>query len=303
MSQDKSKSAASSPSRSPAEALEESRLEAFNKSLDFRLRKMQSSLLSKQKEMDRHLYRQFEAFHWLTQRLNIKGRLPPLRGWPLSPDILLELHEWIMSTRPALIVEFGSGSSTIVIADALSQVGAGRLVSIEHSEHYGRQTRANLEREGLAGWVDLRIGDLEPWAGEHINTREDQVVSWYPVPLIEDLQDVDFVLIDGPPARTCEFARYPALPAMADRLSPKATVWLDDAARGEEKRICESWADAFDCTFETVEMEKGLGVFMFDRDALTNADTDTDTGVDTSGAEAAESRSEKGGDGPSDTTR
>lgn len=289
MSEDKAKEARSAD-LSPAEALEASRLEAFDKVLDAHLHKLQSAMLAKQQEMDRHLYRQFEAFHWLTQRLKIQGRLPPLRGWPLSPDVLLELHEWIMATRPRLIVEFGSGSSTLVIADALSQVGAGRLVSIEHSSHYGRQTQANLEREGLGEWVDLRIGELEPWQGEHLNTREDQTVNWYPVALLEDLQDIDFVLIDGPPARTCEFARFPALPAIADKLSANATVWLDDAARDEERRICERWAELFPCTFESVPMEKGLGVFTFLRQ-------------EAKGAEAAESRSEKGGDGPSDTTR
>ena len=271
MSQDNADESAAKAS--PAEALEAERLNAFNKALDARLRKMQSQMLSRQQEMDRHLYRQFEAFHWLTRRLKIQGRLPPLRGWPLSPDVLLELHEWVMATRPSLIVEFGSGASTLVIADALAQVGSGRLVSIEHSAHFGRQTQANLEREGLSGWVNLRIGELEPWAGEHLNTRDDQEVSWYPVALIEDLQDVDFILIDGPPAKTCEFARYPALPALADRLSPQATVWLDDAARGEEKQICERWAEVFDCTFESVPMEKGLGVFTFQRAAVPDTDT------------------------------
>ncbi|MGM8849357.1 class I SAM-dependent methyltransferase [Salinicola halophyticus] len=246
--------------------------------------------------MDRQLYRQFEAFHWLTKRLKIQGRLPPLRGWPLSPDVLLELHEWIMETRPRLIVEFGSGSSTLVIADALSQVGSGRLVSIEHSAHYGRKTQASLEREGLSEWVDLRIGELEPWTGEHLNTHEDQAISWYPVALLDDLQDVDFVLIDGPPARTCKFARYPALPALAEKLSPVAAVWLDDAARGEEKHICESWAEAFDCTFEMVPMEKGLGVFTFERKPSVDTDTETpgDTNTETSGD--TDTRTETPGD-------
>lgn len=280
MSQDKAKETRSTE-LSPAEALEASRLEAFDKVLDARLHKLQSAMLAKQQEMDRHLYRQFEAFHWLTQRLKIQGRLPPLRGWPLSPDVLLELHEWIMATRPRLIVEFGSGSSTLVIADALSQVGAGRLVSIEHSAHYGRQTQANLEREGLSEWVDLRIGELEPWQGEHLNTRDDQTISWYPVALLGDLQDIDFVLIDGPPAKTCEFARYPAVPAVIDKLAPDAAVWLDDAVRGEEKRICQSWAEAFNCTFESVPMEKGLGVFTFERKPSVDTGTRTETHGDT----------------------
>lgn len=255
----------SQQSLSPAEALEKSRLKAFEKALDERMRKLQTTVLSRQQSMDRKLYRQFEAFHWLTQRLSIQGRLPPLRGWPLSPDVLLELHEWIVEHRPEVVVEFGSGSSTLVIADALSQVGSGRLVSIEHLEQYGHETQANLDRENLSQWVDLRIGELEPWSGEHLNDREDQERLWYPVSLLEGVENIDFVLVDGPPGDTCQFARFPALPAIAERLSPGATVWLDDAARGEEKLICERWAEMLACTFKSIPMEKGLGVFIFPR--------------------------------------
>ncbi|WP_251977209.1 class I SAM-dependent methyltransferase [Salinicola avicenniae] len=253
----------------PAEALEQARLEAFEKVLDTRLRKLQTVVLSRQQEVDRQLYRQFEAFHWLTRRLSIRGRLPPLRGWPLSPDILLLLHEWIVERRPEVVVEFGSGASTLVIADALAQVGAGRLISIEHLEPYAQQTRVNLEREDLNGWVDLRVGELEPWVGEHLNERDDQKRLWYPVSLLQGVKDIDFVLVDGPPAPTCEFARYPALPAVADRLSPRATVWLDDAARGEEKRICQRWAERYHGAFASMPMEKGLGVFTFGNETVT----------------------------------
>src|SRR5690554_1110929 len=101
------------------------------------------------------LYAQLESLSWLQRRLKIKGQLPPLRGWATSPDVLLRLHAHIMATRPQVIVEFGSGASTMVIADALRQNGTGKLVSIEHSDHYGAQTLCTLQAEQLEGWVDL----------------------------------------------------------------------------------------------------------------------------------------------------
>lgn len=211
------------------------------------------------------LYAQLESLTWLQRRLAIKGQLPPLRGWATSPDVLLRLHAHIMATRPSLILEFGSGVSTIVIADALRQNGAGHLVSIEHSSHYGDKTMSTLINEGLDRWVDLRIGDLEPWVGDHLNAKQGEQVRWYPLELLQGIDGVDLLLVDGPPGATCEYARYPALPAVIDRLSDSAQVWMDDTVRQEEKDICSHWAKMYGLSLEYFPLEKGLGV-------LTKAD-------------------------------
>ncbi|CAM3375937.1 class I SAM-dependent methyltransferase [Halomonas lysinitropha] len=192
--------------------------------------------------------------------LAIKGQLPPLRGWATSPDVLLRLHAHIMATRPRIIVEFGSGASTLVIADALRQNGLGKLVSIEHSDHYGAQTLGTLQTESLEGWVDLRIGELEAWEGEHLNPEDAEKSSrWYPLSLLEGVEGIDLLWVDGPPGATCLFSRYPALPALAEKLSPNAEVWLDDTIRQEEKDICERWAADHGFELEYYPLEKGLG--------------------------------------------
>ncbi|AIA76746.1 hypothetical protein FF32_18410 [Halomonas campaniensis] len=206
------------------------------------------------------LYAQLESLSWLQRRLAIKGQLPPLRGWATSPDVLLRLHTHIMATRPKVVVEFGSGASTLVIADALRQNGVGKLISIEHSEHYGAQSLATLQAERLEGWVDLRIGDLEAWEGEHLNADDAEKPScWYPVSLLEGVENVDLLWVDGPPGATCLFSRYPALPALADKLSLTAEVWMDDTIRQEEKDICERWAKDHGFELEYYPLEKGLG--------------------------------------------
>lgn len=210
-----------------------------------------------------HLYTQLESLTWLQQRLKIQGRLPPLRGWATSPDVLLHLHEHVMAARPRLVVEFGSGASSLVIADALRQNGFGKLMSLEHSERYGGLTRESLRREYLDQWVDLRIGELEPWTGQHLGRQEgqeDEALHWYPIRLLEGLEGIDMVLVDGPPGKTCQYARYPALPAVAERLGSEATVWMDDTNRQDEKDICEDWAQRYGMTTEYLAYEKGLGI-------------------------------------------
>ncbi|WP_444898960.1 class I SAM-dependent methyltransferase [Microbulbifer sp. VAAC004] len=206
------------------------------------------------------VYAQLESLSWLQKRLSIKGQLPPLRGWAASPDVLLLLHTHIMSTRPAIVVELGSGASTLVIADALRQNGVGKLISIEHSDNYGAQTLSTLEVEYLQSWVDLRVGDLELWSGKHLNSDDsNSPCHWYPLSLFDGIDNIDLLWIDGPPGATCPYSRYPALPALFNKLTSRAEVWMDDTIRKEEKTICERWVKDHNFSLEYLTLEKGLG--------------------------------------------
>ncbi|CAM0555233.1 hypothetical protein EHLJMEHL_04823 [Vreelandella titanicae] len=206
-------------------------------------------------------YSQLESLSWLQRRLSIKGQLPPLRGWAASPDVLLKLHTYVMEVKPRIIIEFGSGSTTMVIADALRQNGIGKLISVEHSQYYADQTIAHLNAEYLTSWVDLRVGSLEPWNDVHMNTKgKEKPSKWYPRRLLEDIDGIDLLLVDGPPAATCQFARYPAVPALLERLSDNAQIWMDDTARRDEKTVCQRWSDDYGFNLEYVPMEKGLGI-------------------------------------------
>jgi hypothetical protein len=204
------------------------------------------------------LYVQLENLSWLQKNLKIKGALPSLRGWPTSPDFLLKLHSWLLKNKPKLVVETGSGASTLVIADALRQNGVGKLISLEHLQEYADKTYETLADEELTQWVELRVGALKPWKGEHLNPKDAEKPSrWYPLNL-EGIHQIDLLVVDGPPGNTCLYARYPALPAFFERLAPTAEVWMDDANRQEEKEISEEWAKRYGFVLEFVPLEKGM---------------------------------------------
>lgn len=206
------------------------------------------------------LYSQIESLAWLQKRLSIKGELPPLRGWATSPDVLLQLHKYIMTSKPEMIVEVGSGASTLVIADALAQNGRGKLVSLEHSSEYASKTLSFLESEDLESYVELRVDDLKPWPHAHMTSaNESPSPKWYSADLIADLEGVNLLWVDGPPGKVCKYSRYPALPALKNKLAPGAEVWMDDTVREEEQEICRRWADEFGFEVEYLNLEKGLG--------------------------------------------
>lgn len=206
------------------------------------------------------IYSQLESLFWLQRRLLPKTQLPPLRGWASSPDVLLHLHTHIMETKPQVVVEFGSGASTLVIADALRQNNEGKLFSIEHSDRYGAQTLLQLKQNSLINWVDLRIAGLVPWEENHLNPEDAITPSlWYPTSLLADINNIDLVWVDGPPGNTCPYSRYPALPALSNQLSENTEVWMDDTIRQVEKDICVDWSEKYGFDLEYIVLEKGLG--------------------------------------------
>lgn len=251
----------------------EKRLDGLPAQIEGLLKEVERKSFKDQVVVQNGIYAQLEALAWLGRALSLSGSLPPLRGWAASPDVLLRLHEYVRFQKPKVVVECGSGCSTLVIADALRQNGEGTLVSLEHSRKYGAKTQALLEREGLEQWVKLRIDDLETWQGKHLNDGESEAVEWYHSASLAGIEGVDLLFVDGPPGRTCKFARYPALPALFDRLAPGAQIWMDDTIRQEEVDICNSWAEQYGYDVEFFALEKGLGVLIPNERNLSSSES------------------------------
>ncbi|MDR2617177.1 MAG: class I SAM-dependent methyltransferase [Endomicrobium sp.] len=205
-------------------------------------------------------YSQVESFFWLTKKLKIHNSLPPLRNWAMSPDVLLKLHEYIIFSKPKVIMEFGSGVSTIVICDALRQNNSGRLISIEHIEQYAQITMQFIKCENLQNLADLRLSELEIYKDEHLCISES--VQWYCKETLKNIKNIDLLIVDGPPASTCKYARYPALPVLYENLNNQGQIWMDDAVREDESVICKTWAQKYDLNLNFLDFEKGLAILI-----------------------------------------
>ncbi|MCU0726250.1 MAG: class I SAM-dependent methyltransferase [Planctomycetes bacterium] len=191
------------------------------------------------REEMKNLLRQAEMRISLGETLGFDALVPPLRSWAISPDLGWHLVKTILETKPRLVVELGSGASTILIGKALRRVGAGRLVSIEHEAAYAVDTWWFVEQHGLTDLVEVREAPLEPVevAGRRF--------SWYRTDSIEDLRDIDLLLIDGPPWLVGKGARLPALPQLGHRLAKGVRVILDDTDHPEMRLAIEAWRAEF----------------------------------------------------------
>ena len=209
-----------------------------------KLRRLRSMV----RRQERHVWETHNVFRVLEGG----APLPLPGGWAASTDLLGELIRAIAARRPQRLVELGSGVSTLVIAAALRNNGAGRLISVDAEEAYAAQTREQLQRQDLGDWVELRIAALTEMKCEGIAR------PWYDTRMLSDLTDVDLLLIDGPPTALRADMRYPSLPFFWSRLAPGAIVLLDDAARPAERAMAAAWERQFPAaSYEYLHLEKG----------------------------------------------
>jgi predicted O-methyltransferase YrrM len=103
----------------------------------------------------------------------------PVASLAITPEVAELLYVLALARRAGTIVEFGAslGFSTIHLAAAARDVGAGVVISTEMEPDKARAAQDNLAAAGLADLVDLRVGDA--------------------LQTLRDVDDVDFLFLDG----------------------------------------------------------------------------------------------------------
>ena len=155
---------------------------------------------------------------------------PSLGTWSIEADFAQLVAGEIQAGRE-LIVECGSGATTLVVAACLKACGSGRLLTIEHDAEFAVQTRRRLDSADLSEYVDLVVAPLVEQRYGSVST------TWYDeTSFAEHLPDaIDLLIVDGPPS-THAWARWPALEYFARRLATDAVVLVDDGRRRDERR-------------------------------------------------------------------
>jgi predicted O-methyltransferase YrrM len=195
-----------------------------------RLAKAIQNLTQQERENSRQSNRQIEAFIQLNSLLKFTAPLPATRGWAASPDLLLTISQLVKENKPKLVVELGSGVSTLVVAKS----GAKKVISFDGAAEYAEQSRNLLKQHGVRG-VEVRLAPLMPYRGG---------ANWYDPSKFKDLKKIDLLIVDGPQGGDNSDARYPALEVLLNKLSDKAIIVLDDVNRTGERKLAEDFAKA-----------------------------------------------------------
>ena len=140
------------------------------------------------------------------------------------------------------IIEFGSGISTLVIANLIHKTGLEcRFYSVENNAIWIDILEGQLQKAGLSKYVQFLHA---PSIKHPLALDQNQWYDMEPHRKALEGQVFDVVLIDGPEAHThaIRLARYPAMPFMMDYLDKERYfLLLDDAARPGERDIRKRW--------------------------------------------------------------
>ena len=125
---------------------------------------------------------------------------------PVSPDAGRLLYALVRGAAPGTAIEFGTsfGISTIYMAAAVRDRGAGTLITTELHAGKAEKARRSLEEAGLLDVVDLRVGDA-------LDTLKDTE------------REVSLVFLDG-----WKNLYLPVLQLLERALLPGALVIADD---------------------------------------------------------------------------
>ena len=165
-----------------------------------------------------------------------------LGAWALGARTINLLEREVLRVRPELVLEFGSGISTVCLAQFMSDLhgpgGGVRILSIDQDDRYAAATRALLKEAGLAGAARVIACPLSQ------QTIEGYTANCYTMPAADILAEykgrAEMILVDGPAAENG--AQFGTLPLGRAYAAHRARFLLDDALRDGELDTMRRWS-------------------------------------------------------------
>jgi len=200
-----------------------------------------------------------QLYKKLQNQLQFEHELPFTQDWSAEEDFLLLVKQYCIDFKPTTIVECSSGLSSIILAKCCEVNNSGHVYSLENAEQYQQQTKQNLALFSLQKFADVYHAPLEKI------TVKQQQYDWYNISEIKDVK-IDLLVIDGPSGFIQKHSRLPALPVLFEQLADQSCIFLDDAARSDEKEMVEIWlTDYPELTHEYIETRRGCSIIKLNR--------------------------------------
>ena len=198
-----------------------------------------------------------KTYHTLRQKLGFCRDLPYTKDWSAAADFLERLADYCLTHQPQHIVECSSGLSTLILARCCEINQNGKVLSLENGVEYARHTRESLDAHALNAYATVQDAPLKK-----ICLKENEY-QWYQTKNIH-ISKIDLLVIDGPNGYIQKNARYPALPVLKPFFSKHCTVFLDDAAREDEREIVSQWQQQYrPLSTDYIETERGCVILKF----------------------------------------
>ena len=186
-------------------------------------------------------YYQTEALLTINKLADIQHPIAKTRGWAGSPDFIKIIFEAVLKHKPNLILELGSGVSTLYTGNLIkSKQLNSRILSLDHEPTFAKVTRENCDLHKIQSIASIQDCTIKT---HHINGKE---WLWYDTENISlEAQSVGILVVDGPPTFLQKQSRYPALPILLPYLKNEAIIIVDDYSRADDFQVIERWCKEF----------------------------------------------------------
>lgn len=190
--------------------------------------------------------------------------------WAVDPAMAAVLVNTVAITQPKVIVEFGAGSSSRLLAHALQKNGGGELYSIEQDPEWCSQIYTPLTQLSSvkANLVHSKV---------HFTLNRMGVIAMHDCKKrIAQLKQIDLVFVDGPQQYK---GREGAMEMIFSNISPGALIILDDAARYTEKSAIVKWLKSYSGLqleyYDPQFGQKGIAILSFEKNRKKTFSFDT----------------------------
>jgi hypothetical protein len=156
----------------------------------------------------------------------------PVSDFTMNPVNLQALVARVEASHPHLIVEIGSGLSTVLLGGVVGGWG-GRVVSFDQDPQWLALCQRHIAAAGVGDHVSLHglYGSVDAVAIARQAAGPGQ--------------GIDFLVVDGPYDPDHVGAREREAMRFKELLAPHATVYLDDTNRPMERRLIERLRSLF----------------------------------------------------------
>ncbi len=169
----------------------------------------------------------------------------PKSSYSMSPVALLHVINEIVINNRRVILELGTGVSTVYIAKVAKDLGLElEIVSIDENPDWQNTIGGYLKKLGCEDIVRFCHSDID----------EASDCGWYQEDVLSELFvknsfRFDCIIIDAPSTHDHVSARSRAIPFLMDSgfIQEEYAIYLDDTYRNAEKKIAKDWKALLQC--------------------------------------------------------
>jgi predicted O-methyltransferase YrrM len=177
--------------------------------------------------------------------------------WSIEKDTARFIGRVCEKFKPRRVLEFGTGLSTLILANEASKGNVERIWSVDHLADFPGHPRETLKTKGKDRFVRFCKFPLR------LRYTGGKLILFYSIPkgFFDAVKPLDLVIVDGPPYYYN--GREAALYTVYPYLSARSLVLLDDANRKEKEQVyLENWKRYFGRNIDSAiflnEFKKGL---------------------------------------------